>query len=216
MSYSSGMSSLYDQAVNAADQYGVPPNLMTSMIAGESGWNTNAYNTTSGAMGLAQVLPSTAANPGYGVTPLTQPYNATSSINFMAQYLSGLYNKLGSWAGAVGSYSGTPAGSVPYTGNNQQGNILSAISAADSGGGSYLNALMGGGNGSSSSNPAFGGGPLNPTPTAATTAVTNAAASVLGNIIPDISAWLKQGGIILLGVVVIGAGVFMLGKAQFK
>lgn len=150
--------SLYQQAIQAAQTYGVPPDLFTSIIAGESNWNPNAVSST-GAQGLGQVLPSTARQPGYGVTPLSNPFDATSNLNFSAQYLAALRNRSGSWSGAVNAYSGTPAGGTPYANNNQQSNILAAIANADGtspvvGGGMTTNA---------SATPVVGGGMITPT-----------------------------------------------------
>ncbi len=120
--------SLYGQANAAAAQYGVPQQLFTDVIGAESGFNPNAYNPSSGATGIAQFLPSTAANAGYGVAPF-DPTDAGSSLNAAAQYLAGLYQRFGSWTGALNAYSGNSAGGAPYAGNNGQGAILSDLEA---------------------------------------------------------------------------------------
>ena len=74
-------------AQNAANQYGVDPNLFTGLLAYESGgWNPQATNPTSGAAGLGQFLPSTAAQ--YGTTPdrlRSDPYHA---IDLSARLMS--------------------------------------------------------------------------------------------------------------------------------
>jgi hypothetical protein len=124
---------LYAAAQSSAATYGVPSSLFTSIIAGESNWNPNAYNPASGASGLGQVLASTARAPGYGVQPLSNAFDPQANLNFSAAYLAALYQKTGSWYGAVMSYSGTPVGGTPYRGNSQQSNILSAAQSADSG-----------------------------------------------------------------------------------
>lgn len=121
--------SLYQYAVESANQYGVPPGLFTSIIQAESGFNPSAYNSASGATGIAQFLPSTAANPGYG-TASFDPTNPYQSLDGAAQYLSGLYNTTGSWQGAVNAYSGTAAGSNPYPNSPS---VQQQITAADSG-----------------------------------------------------------------------------------
>ena len=59
-------------AEQAGAAVGLPSGLMSSIIQQESGWNADAVNGSSGATGIMQFLPSTAANPGYGVAPLIQ------------------------------------------------------------------------------------------------------------------------------------------------
>ena len=95
---------LQADAVNAANQYGVPAQLFLDQITAESSWNPNAVSST-GAVGLAQILPSTAAAPGYGVTPISDPGNPVAALTFAAQYDAALYNQTGSWQGALAAYS---------------------------------------------------------------------------------------------------------------
>ena len=120
----------YPLAYQSAQTYGVPVDLFTSIISAESMWDAGITNQKSGAMGLGQVLPSTAANPGYGISPLTNAYDPTSNLNFSAQYLAALYGQYGSWQGAVNAYSGTPQGGIPYQGNSQQSAVLAALANA--------------------------------------------------------------------------------------
>lgn len=95
----------YNYSNNIGQQYGLPSGLLPSVLQNESGFNARAYNPTTGATGIAQFLPSTAANPGYGIAPFdpTNPYASTKSA---AQLLNALFNKLGSWTSAISSYSG--------------------------------------------------------------------------------------------------------------
>lgn len=51
---------------------GIPPSLATSLFATESSFNPQARNPRSGAFGIGQVLASTAANPGFGMQPITE------------------------------------------------------------------------------------------------------------------------------------------------
>lgn len=98
-----------DQAAiaKASQQTGVPTGLLSAIALQESAGDPNARNASSGATGLFQILPSTAASPGYGVAPfvgnLTDP---DSSALFAAQYLSAQDKRLGSWDAAVSQYSG--------------------------------------------------------------------------------------------------------------
>ena len=56
---------------DAATQRGIPPQLATSLFGTESNFNPTARNPQSGAFGIGQVLASTAANPGYGLQPIS-------------------------------------------------------------------------------------------------------------------------------------------------
>ena len=120
---------LYSMAQRSASSYGVPFDLFSSIINAESRWNPNATNAASGAMGLGQVLRSTARDPGYGVKPLTAPYDPQSNLDFAASYLSAMFRQTGSWFGATQRYSGS-GNAVPYQGNSLQGPILAALNGA--------------------------------------------------------------------------------------
>lgn len=99
-----------------AMQYGVPSDLFRSVIGAESSWNPYAYNLASGAAGLAQVLPSTAADPGYGVAPVTNPYDPRQALRFAASYLAALRQRFGSWTAALQRYSGSSGTPYPRSG----------------------------------------------------------------------------------------------------
>jgi len=74
---------------------GVPPYLLDAVVQRESGWNTNANSGV--ALGLGQVKPSTARQPGYGVNGI-DPGTLTdgpTNLAFSAQYLAGLGKKFG-------------------------------------------------------------------------------------------------------------------------
>lgn len=93
----------YAEQVGA--QYGLPSGLMSSVIQNESGWNSDAVNSQSGATGIMQFLPSTAANPGYGVQPFN-PSDPYASMSAAAQYISALQANTGSLGAALNQYSG--------------------------------------------------------------------------------------------------------------
>lgn len=54
----------------AAAEHNVPVPLLAAMLARESGFDPNAVGR-SGEIGIAQVLPSTARDPGFGVPPIS-------------------------------------------------------------------------------------------------------------------------------------------------
>ncbi|MDO5647374.1 lytic transglycosylase domain-containing protein [Paracoccus sp. (in: a-proteobacteria)] len=75
-----------------ANQYGVDPTLFRSLVNQESRWDPNAKSPV-GALGLGQVMPDTARQPGFGVSPLTNPLDPEDNLRFSAQYMSALQNR---------------------------------------------------------------------------------------------------------------------------
>lgn len=92
--------------VGASNQYNVDPQLLKAVMSVESDGNPRAYNRSSGATGLMQFIPSTAAEQG------VLPTDPISSIYGGAAYLSELLNKYGSVDAALQHYSG--GGGAPY------------------------------------------------------------------------------------------------------
>lgn len=99
----------YATAIAAADQYNVPENVFVQLIGSESSFSPtpgpggspyNAGNPSFGG-GIAQFIPSTASSLG------VDRLDPTSSLYGAASYLSSLYQRAGSWAGAVALYKGT-------------------------------------------------------------------------------------------------------------
>lgn len=89
-----------DVAVASA-QWNVPAAILSAVLYIESGFNPNAQSGA-GAEGIAQFEPGTAAQ--YGVNP----WDAQSSINGSAHYLSDMYAQFGSWTNALAAYNGGP------------------------------------------------------------------------------------------------------------
>lgn len=118
MSYSSLIQS-------AAQTYGVPPALLAWQINQESSGNPNAYNPQSGAAGIAQFIPGTAAQ--FGINP----YDPTQAIPAAAQYDAQLYQQTGSWQGALTSY-GTLANAPPSVMSSYQ--QMASANGIDQGG----------------------------------------------------------------------------------
>jgi hypothetical protein len=67
----------------------IPADLMAAVVTQESGWNPRSVSS-SGARGLAQILPSTARDPGYGVQqlPASMIDDPAANMRFGAQYLA--------------------------------------------------------------------------------------------------------------------------------
>lgn len=118
---------------SAARRNGIDPQLFESLVAQESGFNPQA-RSKSGAMGLTQLMPSTAK--GLGVT---NPFDAAQSLEGGAKYLSQMIQKFGgnvelalaaynAGPGAVEKYNGIP----PYSETqNYVKKILSRVLGGD-------------------------------------------------------------------------------------
>ena len=87
----------------AAQQAGVPASLALAQAQAESSLNPNAYNPKSGATGLFQLEPSTAAQLG-----VTDPLDPAQSAAGGTTYLAQLYNQFGSWDLALAAYDWGP------------------------------------------------------------------------------------------------------------
>lgn len=97
----------------AAARNGVDPAILHGLIEQESGFNPDAHSSA-GALGLTQLMPSTAASLG-----VTEPLNPTQSIEGGARLLGELLRQFGgnvsdalaaynAGAGAVQQYGGVP------------------------------------------------------------------------------------------------------------
>jgi soluble lytic murein transglycosylase-like protein len=97
--------------VQAAARYGFDPSLILAQAQTESGFR-NVTNPSTGACGVLQLLPSTAAQ--YGVSDCL---NVAANIDAGVHYLSDLLNQFGDIAKALAAYDWGP------------GNLSKAISA---------------------------------------------------------------------------------------
>ena len=100
---------LMDVARNAARQHGVPEDLFLRLVQQESGWNPNA-RSNKGALGLAQLMPQTAAALG------VDPYDVGQNLEGGARYLATQYRKFGTWRLALAAYNAGPGAVERYGG----------------------------------------------------------------------------------------------------
>lgn len=98
-----------DMARNAALKHGVPVDLFLKLVQQESGWNVNALSHK-GAMGLAQLMPGTAAY--LGVNPKVPEQNLEGG----AKYLAEQYREFRSWRLALAAYNAGPEAVKKYGG----------------------------------------------------------------------------------------------------
>lgn len=83
--------------------------IIDAIIQQESGGNPNLRNPKSGAMGLMQVMPDTARNPGFGVKPLADPWNATENRRFGTDYFRAMERRYpGDRDAALAAYNWGP------------------------------------------------------------------------------------------------------------
>ncbi|MEO1140485.1 MAG: lytic transglycosylase domain-containing protein [Pseudomonadota bacterium] len=96
-------------AKDAARRYGVPEDLFLRLVQQESGWNPRA-KSHKGAIGLAQLMPGTAAYLGVNAN---DPYQ---NLDGGARYLAEQYRTFKSWRLALAAYNAGPAAVQKYKG----------------------------------------------------------------------------------------------------
>jgi hypothetical protein len=107
-----GLAALY------ARQYNLDPEIFVRQMVQESGLNPDAVSPK-GAQGIAQILPNTARDPGYGVDPITDTSDPEESLRFGAQYMRAMLDKYDEDYGlALAAYNAGPstvdkAGGIP-------------------------------------------------------------------------------------------------------
>lgn len=89
-------------AKDAARRHGVPEDLFLRLVHQESGFNS-AARSHKGAIGLAQLMPATAAKLG------VDPHDPFQNLEGGALYLAQQYKKFGSWRLALAAYNAGPA-----------------------------------------------------------------------------------------------------------
>jgi soluble lytic murein transglycosylase-like protein len=111
----------------AAAQYDIPYELLYSQVAAESSFNPAAVNPISGAQGLMQLMPATAAWLG-----VTDAFDPIQNINAGARYLRMQFDRFGSWDLALAAYNWGPnrAGLVSYNWPAETWNYVRRILAS--------------------------------------------------------------------------------------
>ena len=91
----------------AAERHGIPVDLFLRLVQQESGWNAGAVSHK-GALGLAQLMPQTAAVLG------VDPLDAAQNLEGGARYLRQQYNTFGDWRLALAAYNAGPGAVERY------------------------------------------------------------------------------------------------------
>lgn len=94
-------------AKDAARKHSVPEDLFLRLIQQESGWRPTALSHK-GAIGLAQLMPDTAA--GLRV----DPHDPQQNLEGGARYLAMQYRAFGSWRLALAAYNAGPGAVKKY------------------------------------------------------------------------------------------------------
>jgi len=93
----------------AADKHGIPQDLFLRLVHQESRWNAKAVSHA-GAIGLAQLMPGTAA------LLRVDPTIPAQNLEGGARYLKQQYNEFGSWRLALAAYNAGPGAVKKYGG----------------------------------------------------------------------------------------------------
>ena len=94
-------------AEEAAAKFGVPKELFARLIQMESNWNPKAVSPA-GAIGLAQLMPETAARLG------VDPNDPQANLEGGALYLKTQYMRCRSWKLAIAAYNAGPGAVEKY------------------------------------------------------------------------------------------------------
>jgi soluble lytic murein transglycosylase-like protein len=96
--------STYDDLIESASRrHGVPAALVKAVIHAESAFNPRAVSPK-GAMGLMQLMPSTAQLMG-----VAEPFRASQNVQGGTRYLRALHDRYGSWAQTLAAYNAGPS-----------------------------------------------------------------------------------------------------------
>jgi soluble lytic murein transglycosylase-like protein len=98
-----------DEAERAAKRHGIPVPLFHALIHQESRWKTDAVSPK-GALGLAQLMPPTAAALG------VDPHDPAQNLDGGARYLKAMFLKFGNWRLALAAYNAGPKAVERYEG----------------------------------------------------------------------------------------------------
>ena len=105
----SARSEYLDVARTTARRHGVPEDLFLRLISQESGWNPKALSHK-GAIGLAQLMPGTAARLN------VNPHDPQQNLDGGARYLAQQYRAFRSWRLALAAYNAGPDAVRKYNG----------------------------------------------------------------------------------------------------
>ena len=90
----------YVEALRSAEiKWGIPAELLVAQAYQESRFNPQAVNAWSGAQGMMQFMPATAAEFNL------DPFNPFAAIDAAGRYMAQLYRSTGDWKLALAAYN---------------------------------------------------------------------------------------------------------------
>ena len=101
---------LKNLARRIAEKRGLDPELFVRLINQESGF-VPTRRGAAGEIGLGQILPTTNANPGFGVRSANDLFDPVDNLVFSANYLKAMIDEFGDVSKGVAAYN-TGAGNV--------------------------------------------------------------------------------------------------------
>lgn len=107
-----------EMAAQIAREHGIDPEIFVRQMVQESNFNPDAVSPR-GAVGIAQIMPDTARDPGYGIQPISDRTDPEASLRFGAQYMRAMLDEYGGDYGlALAAYNAGPgtvnkAGGIP-------------------------------------------------------------------------------------------------------
>jgi hypothetical protein len=104
-------------AASYARRYGLDPEIFVRQMVQESGLNPDAVSPK-GAVGIAQIMPDTARDPGFGIEPISDPRDPEEALRFGAEYMRAMLDRYGDYGLALAAYNAGPgavdkAGGIP-------------------------------------------------------------------------------------------------------
>lgn len=85
---------LREYAARLEQERQIPSGLYSTLVQAESSWNPQAVSPT-GARGLAQIIPSTGRQPGFGVQPVKNIDDPFENLRFGSDYLGAMLKRYG-------------------------------------------------------------------------------------------------------------------------
>jgi soluble lytic murein transglycosylase-like protein len=106
----------------AARRHGIPEDLFLRLVQTESGWDPQAVSPK-GAVGLAQLMPGTAAMLGVAIDDPRQ------NLDGGARYLRMMHDRFGSWRLALAAYNAGPEAVARHGGVPPYAETISYVKA---------------------------------------------------------------------------------------
>ncbi len=104
-----GEGTLFQMAIGMAERYDIPKQLFFNLVTAESNWDPLIVSPR-GAIGLAQLMPGTAAELG------VDPWDAYDNLDGGARYLRRQFERFGTWELALAAYNAGPGAVAKYGG----------------------------------------------------------------------------------------------------